>query len=104
LSRSPFLRQIANFDVYELASKMSTFTVQNLQDQYDMIFAIVEGQPRFNATHADLAITEIEAWRTGNITLANFKRRLRHAMETKYECICLDDFVETGKTLLDRRL
>lgn len=87
-----------------MSTETTTFSVQNLQDQYDVIFAIVEGQPRFNATHADLAITEIEAWRTGNMTLANFKRRLRHAMESKYECICLDDFVETGKTLPDRRL
>lgn len=79
-----------------MSTETTASTVRNLQDQYELIFATVEGQPRFNATHADLAITEIEAWRAGNTTLANFKRRLRHAMETKYECICLDSFVETG--------
>jgi hypothetical protein len=72
-----------------------------LIEVYTEILRVVQSQPRPNITHADLAVDEIEAWRAGNTSLATFKRELRHFLETTYQCIALDEYVEKGKKLPD---
>lgn len=71
-------------------------TMNTLEDVYLGIFLFAQSQPRFNATHADLAVAEIEATRAGNSVLARFKRHLRRHMEAEYGCMSLDDLVELG--------